>query len=149
MQFKARVILAPVAAVAVSILASSVAFPASAASSHHGHGSCRLPPAQKGKAMFYGDAFHGRTMANGQKFDMNAMTAASRTLPLGTKARVTNLKTHRSVVLTITDRGALRAPGVILDMSVGAARAVGLTEKEGVAPVSIVPIGFTGNQHCS
>ena len=82
-------------------------------------------------------------MANGQVFDMNAPTASSRTLPLGTRARVTNTHTGRSTIVTITDRGSFRAKHVIVDLSVGAAREIGLTEREGVAPVEIKPLGCT------
>lgn len=106
--------------------------------------SCQqLPQRQTGNAMFYGPGFNGKTMANGQVFDMNALTASSRTLPLGTSARVTNLHTGRSTVVTITDRGSFRAKHVIVDLSVGAARDIGLTEREGVAPVEIKPLGCT------
>jgi rare lipoprotein A len=149
MRFNASIIPAPMAAIALTLLLSPVAV----AATGHGHKSqsaCHhLPPRQVGKAMFYGEPFNGRTMANGKTFDMNALTAASRTLPLGTRARVTNLKTHRSTTVTITDRGRLRAKNVILDLSVGAARAIGLTEREGVTPVSIQPVGFTGKTTCS
>ncbi len=106
--------------------------------------SCQhLPERQVGRAMFYGPGFDGRIMANGQVFDMNALTASSRTLPLGTSARVTNTHTGRSTVVTITDRGSFHAKHVIVDLSVGAARAIGLTEREGVAPVEIKPLGCT------
>ena len=109
---------------------------------HHGQRCPPLPKRQTGKAMFYGKTFHGRTMANGQLFDMNALTAASRTLPLGVRARVINQRTKRAVVITITDRGTLHAPHVIIDLSAGAARQIGLTEQEGVAPVVVQPLGF-------
>ena len=109
---------------------------------HHGHRCPPLPKRQVGRAMFYGEAFHGRTMANGQPFDMNALTAASRTLPLGVRARVTNQRTKQAAVITITDRGTLHAPHVIIDLSAGAAQQIGLTEQEGVAPVVIQPLGF-------
>jgi rare lipoprotein A len=138
----------PIASAAIVILLALGS--AASAANKATHGSCHhLPPRQVGKAMFYADAFQGRTMANGQPFDMHAMTAASRTLPLGTRVRVTNLKTHRSATVTITDRGRLQAKNVILDLSAGAARAIGLTEQEGVASVSAEPIGFTSNAVCS
>jgi rare lipoprotein A len=93
--------------------------------------------------MFYGKSFQGHPMANGQAFDMNALTAASRTLPLGTRARVTNQHTKRSTMVTITDRGTFHAKHVIIDLSAGAAQAIGLTEQEGVARVVIEPLGYT------
>ena len=76
-----------------------------------------------GKASFYGSESGSRT-ASGQRFNQNAMTAAHRSLPFGTKLRVT----HRgqSVVVTINDRGPF-IKGLVLDLSTGAARAIGLT----------------------
>jgi rare lipoprotein A len=58
-----------------------------------------------GPASFYGQKFHGRTTANGERFNMHAMTAAHRTLPFGTKVRVTNRRNGQSVVVRINDRG--------------------------------------------
>ena len=76
-----------------------------------------------GMASYYGNESGGRT-ASGQRFNQNALTAAHRTLPFGTKVRVT----HRgqSVVVTINDRGPF-IRGRVLDLSTGAARAIGLT----------------------
>jgi len=76
-----------------------------------------------GMASFYGNESGSKT-ASGQRFNQNAMTAAHRTLPFGTKLRVTH--GSRSVVVTINDRGPF-IRGRVLDLSTGAARAVGLT----------------------
>ena len=76
-----------------------------------------------GMASFYGNESGSKT-ASGQRFNQNAMTAAHRTLPFGTKLRVTH--GGRSVVVTINDRGPF-IRGRVLDLSTGAARAVGLT----------------------
>ncbi|SFR97228.1 rare lipoprotein A [Granulicella pectinivorans] len=76
-----------------------------------------------GVASWYGTS--GRRAANGEAYDQDALTAASRTLPLGTIARVTNLATGQAVVVRITDRGPF-VPGRILDLSLGAAKANGL-----------------------
>jgi len=76
-----------------------------------------------GIASFYGNE-SGRHTASGQRFDQNAMTAAHRSLPFGTKLRVTH--GDRSVIVTINDRGPF-VRGRILDLSTGAARAIGLT----------------------
>lgn len=76
-----------------------------------------------GMASFYGNESGSKT-ASGQRFNQNAMTAAHRTLPFGTKLRVTH--SGRSVVVTINDRGPF-IKGRVLDLSTGAARAVGLT----------------------
>ncbi|WGS20992.1 MULTISPECIES: septal ring lytic transglycosylase RlpA family protein [unclassified Bradyrhizobium] len=76
-----------------------------------------------GMASFYGNESGSRT-ASGQRFNQNAMTAAHRSLPFGTKLRVTH--GGRSVVVTINDRGPF-VRGRVLDLSTGAARAIGLT----------------------
>jgi len=80
---------------------------------------------QEGIASYYADEFHGRQTANGETFDMHALTAAHRTLPFNTRVRVTNLDNGRSVVVRINDRGPF-VEGRIIDLSLGAARAVGL-----------------------
>ena len=76
-----------------------------------------------GMASFYGNESGSRT-ASGQRFNQNAMTAAHRSLPFGTKLRVTH--GGRSVIVTINDRGPF-IRGRVLDLSTGAARAIGLT----------------------
>lgn len=77
-----------------------------------------------GIASFYGSRFHGRATASGELFDKEALTAAHRTLPFGTLVRVKNLKNGRSLVVRINDRGPF-LPGRIIDLSAGAARALG------------------------
>ena len=62
-----------------------------------------------GLASWYGDDFHGRYTANGEIFDMNAISAAHPTMPLPSYARVTNLANHRSIVVRVNDRGPLSA----------------------------------------
>ncbi len=80
---------------------------------------------QEGVASYYADQFHGRRTANGETFDMHAMTAAHRSLPFNTRVRVTNLDNGRSVVVRINDRGPF-VEGRIIDLSYGAAGAVGM-----------------------
>ncbi len=75
-------------------------------------------------ASFYGAELHGRPKANGERFDMRALTAAHRTLPFGTRLRVTNPANGRSVVVRITDRGPFTR-GRGLDVSYAAARELG------------------------
>jgi rare lipoprotein A (peptidoglycan hydrolase) len=89
---------------------------------------------QKGEASWYGRRFHGKKTASGARFDQRASTAAHPTLPLGTKAKVTNLETGQSTEVTITDRGP-HVKGRDIDLSKGAADRIGLTD--GVAPVEI------------
>jgi rare lipoprotein A len=92
-----------------------------------------------GKASFYGgsDGLDGNPTADGDTFDHHDHTAASKVIPLGSKAKVTNLKTGKSTVVTVTDRGP-SVPGRKIDLSKAAAKDIGLTKKEGVAPVKIV-----------
>lgn len=91
---------------------------------------------QIGKASWYGPRFNGRKTANGEKFDMNALTCAHRTLPLGSWIRVTNLNNQRSAFLRINDRGPLAA-NLIVDLSFAAARRLGVA---GLAKVRIEPV---------
>ena len=90
---------------------------------------------QVGEASWYGPALDGKETASGETFDQNALTAAHPTLPLGTKAVVTNLKTGKSVEVTINDRGPY-AKGRKIDLSRAAAKRIGMT-KQGVAQVKI------------
>ena len=78
---------------------------------------------QTGTASWYGPPYHNRRGSNGEIYNMNAMTAAHLTLPLGSIVRVTNLKTGHSAVLRITDRGPF-VEGRILDLSLAAAKAL-------------------------
>ncbi len=97
---------------------------------------------QTGEASSYGRGFHGKTTANGEKFDKNNLTAAHPTLPLGTKATVTNLDNGKSVDVTINDRGPY-VKGRDIDVSEGVAKELDMT-KSGIAPVKIeaeIPAG--------
>jgi rare lipoprotein A len=76
---------------------------------------------ETGLASWYGPPYHNRVGSNGEVYNMHAMTAAHRTLPLGTVVRVTNLKTGHSALVRITDRGPF-IPGRIVDLSLAAAR---------------------------
>ena len=90
---------------------------------------------ETGLASWYGAPYHNRRGSNGQVYDMNAMTAAHRTLPLGSIVRVTNLKSGRSALVRITDRGPF-VPGRVLDLSLAAAKQVDVW-LPGVATVRI------------
>jgi rare lipoprotein A len=92
-----------------------------------------------GQASFYADRFAGRKMADGKAMDPRGSNAASRTLPLGTTARVTNLKTGQSAVVIIQDRGPY-VEGRIVDLSPSTARQIGITAHQGIATVAVVPI---------
>jgi rare lipoprotein A len=90
---------------------------------------------EQGLASWYGGPYHNRKAANGEVYDMDALTAAHRTLPLNSVIRVTNPKTGQSVVVRVTDRGPF-IEGRILDLSRAAAKAID-TWRAGVAPVKI------------
>ena len=92
-----------------------------------------------GKASFYAEKFAGREMADGSKMDPSGDNAASKTLPLGTTARVTNVETGESAVVTIQDRGPY-AKGRIVDLSPSTAQKIGITEENGVAKVKVAPL---------
>ena len=92
-----------------------------------------------GQASWYGEEYHGRKTANGETYDMYAMTAAHRTLPFHTRVRVSNLENGKKVELRINDRGPFIS-GRIIDLSYSGARAIGMLEK-GTAKVNIEAMG--------
>jgi rare lipoprotein A len=98
-----------------------------------------LPADQVGRASVYSHRLDGHVMANGDPMDVQSDNAASRTLPLGTRARITNLRNGRSAVVTITDRGP-HVKGRIIDLSPATARALGIGRRQGVARVRVTPI---------
>jgi rare lipoprotein A len=94
-----------------------------------------------GTASVYARRFAGRKMADGARMDPHDDNAASKTLPLGTQAKVTNLETGRSASVTIKDRGPY-VKGRIVDLSPATADKIGLTPKDGVAKVEVEPIAL-------
>jgi rare lipoprotein A len=109
------------------------------AGASHGNHLDRSGRRQIGKASVYARKFAGRKMANGETMRPAGGNAASKTLPLGTTARVTNLENGKSTVVTIEDRGP-HVPGRIVDLSPGSAAEIGVTRHQGVAPVAVEPI---------
>src|ERR671919_2032818 len=94
--------------------------------------------AQVGWASWYGPGFHGRETASGERFSMHELTAAHRTLPLGSKVLVQNLETEAQIEVKINDRGPYMDPQHrIIDLSRAAADGIGLRER-GVGPVRVV-----------
>jgi rare lipoprotein A len=90
---------------------------------------------ETGRASWYGPGFHGRKTASGDRYDMYALTAAHKTLPLLSYVRVTNTTNDKSVVVKITDRGPY-VRGRVIDLSLAAARVLGF-RKAGTASVKI------------
>ncbi len=104
------------------------------------------PRPQVGKASIYAKKFAHRKMANGRRMNPNDDTAASKTLPLGTKALVKNLETGRSAVVTIEDRGP-HVPGRIVDLSPATAEKIGLDARQGIAQVEVHPLEVPSGAH--
>ena len=102
----------------------------------HAH-ACSVADGQTGVASWYGPGMQGNRTASGGTFDMWAMTAAHPCLPMGTKILVTVLGTGRSLVVTVNDR--LPSHRRVLDLSVGAARALGIAG-QGLAMVELSPL---------
>jgi rare lipoprotein A len=97
-----------------------------------------------GKASYYHDSLHGRSTASGAPYNKNAMTAAHKTLPLGTLVRVTDPNTGRSVKLKVNDRGPF-VKGRIIDLSRRAARSLGMLDK-GVTNVRVEVLSLPGGR---
>jgi rare lipoprotein A len=98
--------------------------------------ACAKPnKVQTGNGSWYGKKFHGRTTANGEKYNMYALTAAHKTLPFNTMVEVTNLSNNRKLIVRINDRGPY-AKGRIIDLSYLAAKKLGYVNK-GVAKLKV------------
>ncbi|WP_332855303.1 septal ring lytic transglycosylase RlpA family protein [Duganella sp. S19_KUP01_CR8] len=93
---------------------------------------------RKGKASYYGRRFHGKKMANGETMKPDSNAAASKTLPVGTVAKVTNLDNNKSEVVVVKDRGPY-VDGRIIDVTPKTADKLDMKE-EGVAPVAVTPL---------
>ncbi len=102
---------------------------------------------ETGMASWYGKKFHGRRTANGERYDMNALTAAHPRLPFGTVVRVTSLDNGRSVVVRINDRGPFKK-GRIIDLSRAAARKLHMI-KRGVVKVRLEARSLPGRHVAS
>jgi len=102
--------------------------------SHHGF-------VQKGMASWYGKKFHGKLTSNGETYNMYAMTAAHKTLPMGVYVRVTNRNSGQSAVVRVNDRGPF-VDDRIIDLSYAAAKQLGVVGP-GTAPVKLEALGYT------
>jgi rare lipoprotein A len=96
-----------------------------------------------GVASWYGPPYHNHPGADGTIFDQNALTAAHRTLPMGSTVRVTNVATNQSILVRVTDRGPF-VPGRVLDLSMAAAKAIGVW-RPGTAQVKIEAYAHANN----
>lgn len=100
---------------------------------------------QRGIASWYGRKFHGRKTSNGEVYDMYAMTAAHKTLPLGVFVRVTHLENGRSIIVRVNDRGPFVA-GRIIDLSYSAAGKLGIVDA-GTGKVQVQALGYRQSDH--
>jgi rare lipoprotein A len=100
-----------------------------------------IPMLFYGEASWYGEQFHGKQTASGEIYDMNSLSAAHKSLPFGTRVRVTNLENNKEVIVRINDRGPFTA-GRVLDISLAAAKLLGFAE-QGTAKIEarVVEIG--------
>ena len=132
---------ATASAIAVAVCASPVHAQrqVEATGKHARHAQHARHGKQVGKASYYARKFAGRKMADGTRMDPKGDNAASKTLPLGTRARVTNLETGDSAEVTIRDRGPY-VRGRIIDLSPATADQIGMTREDGIAPVEVVPL---------
>ena len=116
--------------------------------------SCSSPPkptyfpgypigyVERGMASWYGPGFHGNKTANGERYDMHKLTAAHRTLPLGSVAVIRSTSTGRQVTVRINDRGPF-AKGRVLDLSFAGAQALGMIG-QGTDQIELRVVGFQG-----
>jgi rare lipoprotein A len=106
----------------------------------------RVAPGQSqtGVASYYHDRFQGRKTASGVRYNKNVLSAAHKTLPLGSKVKVTDTRSGRSVVVKINDRGPY-VKGRVIDLSRAAAKEIGLTKK-GVAKVKVEVLSLPGGK---
>lgn len=100
-----------------------------------------------GIASWYGPNFHGKYTSNGERYNMNAMTAAHKTLPMNTMVKVTNLNNNKTAIVRINDRGPF-VTGRVIDLSRSAAKRIDMFEK-GTAPVRLEVVGFYGKSATS
>ncbi|WP_413560267.1 septal ring lytic transglycosylase RlpA family protein [Bdellovibrio sp. HCB209] len=104
--------------------------------------SLKVGSVAKGKASWYGESHQGNRTASGEKFDMNELTAAHRSLPMGSKVKVTSVSSGKSVIVRINDRGPF-SKGRIIDISEAAAKQLGMIQK-GVDQVKMEVVSIPG-----
>jgi len=117
------------------IIASPVRSPAQQKAANKAATDTAAKP-ESGTAVFYSDKLVGRPLTSGEKYDKNALTAAHRTLPMGTMVKVTNLKNNKSVVVRINDRGPHGDKTEIIDLSGRAAQELDMI-KDGRTKVTL------------
>jgi len=112
----------------VSVAGVTAHATASSPSRHDSHAPKTRKWTQVGKATWYGRGFQGHRTASGEAFDLNMLTCAHRTLPIGTLLRVTNLTNRRSIMVRVNDRGPVPT-GLVVDLSYAAAKSLGFNHR--------------------
>ncbi|HEV2351505.1 MAG TPA: septal ring lytic transglycosylase RlpA family protein [Terriglobia bacterium] len=137
-----RILMGCTVAALVAISAHTEASPSKSftLASYNSRMIAQLPLGDLGLASWYGEEFQGSPTASGEMYDMNGLTAAHRTLPLGTKLKVTNLRNNRSLVVRINDRGPF-IHNRLLDVSMAAARKLGF-KASGLALVRMQVVSY-------
>ena len=105
----------------------------------HGNVALRWVAEQRGIASIYSHIFNVKRMANGHRFDPRSNAAASRSLPIGSLARITNLKTRRTAIVEVADRGPY-VRGRVVDLSPYTAQLLGISRKQGIARVVVTAV---------
>ncbi|MDB5359053.1 MAG: septal ring lytic transglycosylase RlpA family protein [Rhodospirillales bacterium] len=125
---------------AIVLAMTTVSGAEAAQAKHHkaSHATTHHSRTQKGKISYYHPRLAGKKMANGEAFRPDSNAAASKTLPLGTKAKVTNLQNGKSETVEVKDRGPV-VPGRVMDVSPATADKLDM-KKEGAVPAEITPI---------
>lgn len=124
----ARWLAGAICALALLVLAGCGSTPKSGGAAASGH-------SESGQASYYGNEFHGRKTANGERFDQGKLTAAHRTLPFGTRVKVTNTQNGKSVIVRVNDRGPF-VKGRVIDLSSSAFKSLA-SLNAGVVPVRL------------
>ncbi len=132
---KVRIRPRPFHAAAIALLVTVAGVTAHATPGSHAHSNPHAAKTRKwtevGKASWYGRRFQGHRTASGEAFDLNMLTCAHRTLPIGTLVRVTNLVNRRSIMVRVNDRGPV-PPGIVVDLSWRAAKSLGFNGRSNV-----------------
>lgn len=135
-------VLTPAPAAAPAPMAAPAAAPAPAPAAPAAAAAAAAGDVMEGKVAYYGRKFNGRRTASGERFDSSALTMAHKTLPFGTRVKVTNLKNKRSVVVRVNDRGPTQ-PDRVGDLSLAAAQRIGAT-RAGVIDARLEVVGQAG-----
>ena len=144
LQRKSLAVVAATALFCAHALAQSTVAPAAAPATPAPAPAAPAAGTEQGKLAWYGSKFAGRKTASGQRYDPNALTMAHKTLPFGTRVKVTNLANKRSVELIVNDRGPTQA-NRIGDVSLAAAKRLGM-DRAGIIDAEVTVLDAPANK---